>query len=142
MVNFMCDYSLEHFASRPAETGETLVLRKFPSGSPGFVGAKTDQDAIPTEAVCLAEGCLLRIELYDAELGLGIEDIFFTHTSPHMGHTGYRDALKMADGSVRRLTSLPQGTRVRVLMLVKADAKEDRELASPALSDSRLPIAV
>jgi hypothetical protein len=39
----MCDYSLEAYKSRAAVDGEDLVIKAFPSGSKGFVEAKSNR---------------------------------------------------------------------------------------------------
>ena len=52
----MCDYSLEHYQSRPAKQGETFTLNRFPSGSIGFIA----KDA-PSVAVCLS--CDMKVRL-------------------------------------------------------------------------------
>ena len=53
----MCDYSLEHYQSRPARQGETYVTSRFPSGSVGFV-IPGDQSV----AVCMTCDMRLRLE--------------------------------------------------------------------------------
>ena len=51
----MCDYSLEHLASRPARVGDTLVTTKFRhSLTGGFCGVGE-----PNVAVCLQPGSWL-----------------------------------------------------------------------------------
>ena len=48
----MCDYSLEHFASRPAKVGDTLVTTKFKYALTGGFCAVSE----PNVAVCLLPG--------------------------------------------------------------------------------------
>lgn len=112
----MCDYSLEHIAFRPAEAGETLELRGFHTGSPGFI-SKAAEDC----AVCITAGSLLRLTMQDAEYGDGVEDVLFIKTQ----EGPYHDAIRMADGSVRKLSTIDRGTKVKILMLANADAMED-----------------
>lgn len=52
----MCDYSLEHYRSRPAVAGERYETHRFPSGTIGFV-APGDRSV----AVCMA--CDTRLKL-------------------------------------------------------------------------------
>ena len=57
-VAAMCDYSLEHVASRPARVGDKLVSTRFiNSGTRGF--AASDE---PTVAVCLLPGTELAFD--------------------------------------------------------------------------------
>jgi hypothetical protein len=53
----MCDYSLEHYRSRPAQLGERYETHQFESRSIGFV-APGD----PSTAVCMACDTTLRLE--------------------------------------------------------------------------------
>ena len=53
----MCDYSLEHYRSRPAQLGEKYVTHLFESSSIGFI-APGD----PMTAVCIACDTKLRLE--------------------------------------------------------------------------------
>ena len=53
----MCDYSLEHYRSRPARLGEKYETHLFESRSIGFI-APGD----PTIAVCMACDTKLRLE--------------------------------------------------------------------------------
>jgi hypothetical protein len=54
----MCDYSLEHFASRPAKVGDTLVTTKFKYALTGGFCAVSE----PNVAVCLLPGTELAFE--------------------------------------------------------------------------------
>jgi len=63
----MCDFSLEMYKSRPARQGETLTLRRFASGSMGFVPA-ADGDKPTTMldcAVCCGEGVEITLTVPD-----------------------------------------------------------------------------
>jgi hypothetical protein len=53
----MCDYSLEHYRSRPAQLGEKYETHQFESRSIGFI-APGD----PATAVCMACDTKLRLE--------------------------------------------------------------------------------
>lgn len=59
----MCDYSLEFYASRQAQEGETLTTKRFPSGSMGLTDAKD-----PTCAVCVSYGTKLTLDNLPPEL--------------------------------------------------------------------------
>jgi hypothetical protein len=54
----MCDYSLEHLASRPARVGDTLVTTKFRQSLTGGFCAIDE----PNVAVCLQPGTELAFE--------------------------------------------------------------------------------
>lgn len=54
----MCDYSLEHLASRPAKVGDKLVSTKFKHSLTGGFCAVGE----PTVAVCLQPGTELAFE--------------------------------------------------------------------------------
>jgi hypothetical protein len=53
----MCDYSLEHYRSRPAPLGEKYETHQFDSLSIGFI-APGD----PSTAVCIAYDTKLKLE--------------------------------------------------------------------------------
>ena len=53
----MCDYSLEHVHSRPAEVGDKLTTRVFDLGTRGFSAAE-DMNV----AVCVLPGTELSFE--------------------------------------------------------------------------------
>ena len=45
----MCDYSLEHFASRPAKVGDTLVTTKFKHAlTGGFCAVSDERSRLPS----------------------------------------------------------------------------------------------
>src|SRR3981081_1312976 len=54
----MCDYSLEHLASRPAKVGDKLVSTKFPNSITRGFSAGGD----PNGAFCLMPGTELAFE--------------------------------------------------------------------------------
>lgn len=59
----MCDYSLEHRASRPAVVGDKLIVSSFGSGTQGF-SSREDNAATPAvlTAVCLLPGTELAFD--------------------------------------------------------------------------------
>jgi hypothetical protein len=125
-VAAMCDYSLEHVASRPARVGDKLVSTRFiNSGTRGF--AASDE---PNVAVCLLPGTELA---FDAELkcestfGFGCKRLPYRvarfreidKNRPNVHH----DALEMPDGQIILVTKLMPGQRATVLQL-PADLSE------------------
>src|SRR5665809_121133 len=57
MEEIMCDYSLEHYRSRPAQLGEKYETHQFESRSIGFIAPG---DA--ATAICMACDTKLRLE--------------------------------------------------------------------------------
>ena len=53
----MCDFSLQHVKSRPAQVGDKLETRNFGTGTTGFCDA-----ADPNVAVCLLPGTELAFD--------------------------------------------------------------------------------
>ncbi len=101
----MCDYSLEHYQSRPAKQGETFTLNRFPSGSIGFIA----KDA-PSVAVCLS--CDMKVRLMNlpehvqSRFGLSADDLAtFTQVDGGL----YRDAVRFSNGRVALLQELGPG---------------------------------
>jgi len=118
----MCDYSLQHVASRPARVGEKLVSTCFANSfTRGFAAAND-----PFVAVCLLAGSELAFEhdvQYDPEFHL-----FFSSRKmnarvarfrqintdqPHAHH----DALEFPSGQIVLLTRLIPGQSAVVLQL-------------------------
>ena len=86
----MCDYSLEHYRSRPAQLGEKYVTHLFASRSIGFI-APGD----PTTAVCMACDTKLRLERIPESVQrrhgvLAIEDVTFARLEDGPHHDGVR----------------------------------------------------
>jgi hypothetical protein len=106
----MCDYSLEHYQSRPAVEGEEYVSNRFPSGSIGFV-VPGDQSV----AVCMACDMRLRLAAIPAGLQsrLGVSETdraTFTQFSTGL----YRDAVRFDNGQAVTLQELGTGVHVWV----------------------------
>jgi hypothetical protein len=131
---FMCDYSMQHVASRPAKVGDVLVTTRFAEGLTGGFSAAGK----PAVAVCLMPGTELafehEIERYPAILffrprKLGALVARFrrvNETLPACHH----DALELPGGQVVLVTQLRPGQRARVLQLpatagVHAPAQSD-----------------
>lgn len=119
----MCDYSLEHAASRPAEVGDELVTHNFYSFTCGFAAIGN-----LNVAVCLMPGSELAFEeeaTYNHPLYLlpafrfgriGANMATFRQINldqPFVHH----DALEFANGKVILLTRLRRGQRATVLQL-------------------------
>jgi hypothetical protein len=131
----MCDYSLEHVDSRPAEAGEHVISTKFANAiTLGFGGI-----ADPGVAVCLLPGTELAFEhevAYRSRFSM-IADMR-TNSSvarfrqidvdkPQVHH----DALEFASGEVVQLARLAEGQTARIIQLprvAEAVAGEPREL--------------
>jgi hypothetical protein len=117
----MCDYSLEHVASRPARVGDRLVSSRIAGSSTrGFVAVGQ-----PEVAVCLLPGTELAFDReVDCEGALGFlwarkrgqTVARFRHVRedhPHLHH----DALELASGEIVLLTKLREGQHATVLQL-------------------------
>jgi hypothetical protein len=116
----MCDYSLEHVASREAEVGDRLVSTRFGDSITRGFSAETN----PGVAVCLRPGTELAFERdveFDHILSRG-RDIVPARVarfrqidteSPHVHH----DALEFPDGRVVLVTRLVEGQHATVLQL-------------------------
>ena len=116
----MCDYSLEHVASRAAEVGDRLVSTRFgDSITRGFAGENQKN-----VAVCLRPGTELAFERdveFDHTLSRGKSSIPFKTArfcqidaeTPHVHH----DALEFPDGRRVLLTRLVEGQKATVLQL-------------------------
>jgi hypothetical protein len=133
----MCDYSLEHIASRAAEVGDRIVSTRFgDSITRGFSG-----ESNPGVAVCLRPGTELAFERdveFDHILSRG-RDIVPARVarfrqvdteSPHVHH----DALEFPDGRVVLVTRLIEGQHATVLQLpaMPAETEKSVRLEMPA----------
>jgi hypothetical protein len=107
MEEIMCDYSLEHYRSRPAQLGEKYETHQFESRSIGFIAPG---DA--TTTICMACDTKLRLEgiseLVQKRLGVSaMEEVTFTRleTGPH------HDGVRFANGAEATLQELGPGVR-------------------------------
>jgi hypothetical protein len=125
----MCDYSLHAAASRPARTGDKLVISRFPyTFTRGF--AAVDESNV---AVCLCPGTEIA---FDSEVQVEMPMLWrfllhwFGWGRSVVGHkvTRFRrvnmevtathhDAIELPDGRVILLTRLAVGQRATVLQL-------------------------
>ena len=106
----MCDYSLEHYRSRPAQLGEKYETHQFPSWSIGFI-APGDHST----AVCMACDTKLRLEGIPERIQRrhrvsAIEHVTFTHMEGGPHHDGVR----FANGSEVTLKELGPGVKAYV----------------------------
>ncbi len=106
----MCDYSLEHYNSRPAQQGETYETRRFPSGSIGFV--------VPGEAsiaICMSCDTRIRLENLPAslveKLAVGTAALV---TFTRLETSTYRDGVRFDNGRAVTLQELGSGVRAMV----------------------------
>ena len=122
----MCDYSLEHVASRPARAGDKLVSTRFiNSGTSGF--SAVDE---PNVAVCLLPGTeLVFVEELNCQSGFGFsfkrlpfKVARFREINKHQPHV-HHDALELPDGQMVLVTKLREGQHATVLQL-PADSHE------------------
>ena len=116
----MCDYSLEHVASRPAKVGDKLVSTSFPHTiTRGFVSVDD-----PSVAVCVLPGTELAFE---AEVRcetrrlvawewLGQKVARFRQVNQGQSKA-HHDALEFPDGRIVLLTQLCKGQHATVLQL-------------------------
>ena len=117
----MCDYSMQHVASRPAKVGDVLITTRFAEGLTGGFSAVGEPDV----AVCVLPGTELaferEIERYAAlplfrprKLGAQVARFRRVHEAiPSVHH----DALELPGGKTVLLTNLRPGQRARVLQL-------------------------
>lgn len=109
----MCDYSPELHRSRPAVQEEQYTLRRFPSGTMGFMAARDCETAvcIPADAHLRLEGIAEAVQQIYA---VGpVEDVVMTR----MDGTAFahRDAVRFANGREVLLQSLNAGIAASVL---------------------------
>jgi hypothetical protein len=115
----MCDYSLEHVASRPAKVGDKLVTTTFSRSPTGGFCAIGE----PNVAVCLQPGTELaferEIETPSAlwcPRKLGAKVARFRHVNEDKVYR-HHDALELPGGKVVMLTALCEGQHATVLQL-------------------------
>jgi hypothetical protein len=105
MEEIMCDYSLEHYRSRPAQLGEKYETHQFESRSIGFIAP-----ADAATAVCMAYDTKLRLEgipeVLQGRLGVSAtENVTFTRLEAGPHH----DAVRFANGAEVTLQELGPG---------------------------------
>jgi hypothetical protein len=121
----MCDYSLEHIASRPARIGDRLVTTSFPkSFTTGFC-----EMGKPNVAVCVQPGTEIA---FDSEIEqpkmfwtgrkLGSNVARFRRVNEGC-RSMHHDALELPGGKVVLLASLREGQVATVIQLPAIDRK-------------------
>jgi hypothetical protein len=116
----MCDYSLEHVASRPAAVADQLVTTTFATTITRGFAAASDVNV----AVCLRPGTEIAFEqnaVYEhpvthVQTTASGRLARFRQLDPHLPHA-HHDALEFAGGEVVLLTRLVPGQRASVLQL-------------------------
>jgi hypothetical protein len=142
----MCDYSLEHVASRAAKVGDRLVTTQFKNAiTRGFA-----EVGEPNVAVCVLPGTELAFERdveYDQFLGffprrklrervarfrqINMDDRFKHH-----------DALEFPSGEVVLLNRLYEGQRATVLQLPALGAPDRAEGKVKGAESKRRPVTI
>jgi len=129
----MCDYSLQHIASRPAKVGDQLVTTRFTRSVTGGFAAVGE----PNVAVCLLPGTELAFDNeIEAEAAFrvlppkrqGASVARFRRINedqPNMHH----DALELPGGKVVLVNHLREGQHASVLQL-PASPRSEAEPAS------------
>jgi hypothetical protein len=116
----MCDYSLQHLASRPAKVGDSLVTTRFKhSVTGGFCSIGE-----PNVAVCLKPGTELAFEREIEGLSpfwmrpkkLGSKVARFRRVNQDC-QTMHHDALELPNGQIVLLTRLIEGQFATVIQL-------------------------
>jgi hypothetical protein len=134
----MCDYSLEHVASRPAEVGDKLVSTSFGnSATRGFTAVGE-----PNVAVCLLPGTEIAFDKdvqCDDSYGLFTRKLRqklarFRQIDMDKPHT-HHDALEFPDGRYVMVTRLSRGQQATVLQL---PAKPHAEKATASRADANV----
>ena len=141
----MCDYSLHHVATRPAQIEDKLVTTKFSNSiTRGFAAIGE-----PHVAVCLLPGTEIAFDNnveYESSFGIGIlpnkkigQRLARFRQINTNNAVVHHDALEFPDGQVVLLTRLIEGQRATVLQLPaeahRATMKESakREVREPSL---------
>jgi hypothetical protein len=126
----MCDYSLHHVASRPAQVGDELRTTKFVNSITRGFSAVGE----PNVAVCLLPGTELAFEKdVECEPTFGFLPIRKIRErvarfrqvdmdQPHVHH----DALEFPSGQIVLLTRLCEGQRANVLQLPASAGGQQR----------------
>jgi len=118
----MCDYSLHDVETRPAQVGDKLATRAFPSGTRGFC-APEDLNI----AVCLLPGTELSFseEVRRTRFWPWSKNVINPSTAIFRQvnqdySLRHHDALEFPDGQIVLLTFLAKGQKATVLQLPAA----------------------
>ena len=126
----MCDYSLEHVASRPARVGDKLVSASFLNSSTRGFAAVGE----PNIAVCLLPGTELAFEKNlkcEAAYGFSYKRLphkvaRFRQVNKHRPNA-HHDALELPDGQIVLLTKLAAGQHAIVLQMPASPREPETE---------------
>jgi hypothetical protein len=131
----MCDYSLEHVASRPAKVGDKLVTTRFGHSLTGGFCAIGE----PKVAVCLKPGTELAFDreikapagfwLRSKELGAKVARFRQMNVECRAMHN---DALELPHGQIVLLTRLCEGQTATVIQLPAENTQEAAALGHRA----------
>ncbi len=130
----MCDYSLEHIASRPARAGECVISTKFANAITLGFGGIND----PGVAVCLLPGTELAFEnevafrsrfSMIADMRTKSRVARFRQIDLDKRHV-HHDALEFASGEIVQLARLAEGQTATVIQLPRT-AENDARAAQP-----------
>jgi hypothetical protein len=130
----MCDYSLEHVASRPAVVADQLIVTSFArTVTRGFAG-----DGDLNTAVCLRPGTEIAFErdvtyehpVTHAQTTAPGRLARFRQIDTHVRHV-HHDALEFADGTIVQLARLLPGQRATVLQLPSVPLNQARAFETP-----------
>jgi hypothetical protein len=135
----MCDYSLEHVASRPAAVADRLITTNFKhTVTRGFAGTGD-----LNTAVCLRPGTEIAFDSEPRyEDAVTLRDMTapgklarFRQVDVHIPHM-HHDALEFADGTIVLVARLVQGQRATVLQLpsVPLNVAENKSVEAPNAS--------
>ncbi len=137
----MCDYSLEHVASRPARVGDKLVTTRFKLSLTGGFCAIGE----PNIAVCLKPGTELAFEReieIPAGFWLRFKKLGATVARFRRVNEGCRtvhhDALELPDGQIVLLTRLREGQLATVIQLPPEGRQYEEENAVVDLTAASL----
>ena len=117
----MCDYSLQHVRSRPAQVGDKLTVRDFGAGTRGFSAAEESGVAVcvlpGTELAFTGEVSCIPTGLFPwRERAITHRTAIFRQVNRERA-AAHHDALEFPDGRVVLLTLLSEGIEATVLQL-------------------------
>ena len=131
----MCDYSLHHVATRPAQIEDKLVTTKFSNTITRGLAATEE----PNVAVCLLPGTEIAFDKnVECEPAFGVGILANKKIGEHLARfrqinmhnpVTHHDALEFPDGQVVLLSRLCDGQRATVLQLPAARAEVAKERA-------------
>lgn len=138
----MCDYSLHHFASRPAKVGDELVSTDFAETiTRGFTAVGE-----PGVAVCLRPGTELAFEdevRFERFLNVfgkgraGFKVARFRQVDVTFPNT-HHDALEFPNGRIVKITRLIPGQVATVLQLPASDDRHQSQEAESSVESHEL----